>query len=73
VEIAVTGQEFEKNLADVMKQYLPNKIIQSGETNSDIFPLLADRETDVPVAFYICKNYTCLRPFYNIVDFLANV
>jgi len=73
VEIAITGQEFEKNLSLVMKEYIPNKIIQSGETNSSNFPLLADRETDIPVAFYICRNYTCLRPFYNIVDFLANV
>jgi uncharacterized protein YyaL (SSP411 family) len=72
-EIAITGREFEKNLTEVLKQYLPNKIIQSGETNSSNFPLLTGRETDVPVAFYICKNYTCLRPFYNIVNFLANV
>ncbi len=73
LEIAITGREFEKNLPLVMKKYLPNKIIQSGETNLSNFPLLADRETAIPVAFYICKNFTCLRPFYNIVDFLANV
>jgi uncharacterized protein YyaL (SSP411 family) len=73
LEIAITGREFEKNLQLVMKKYLPNKIIQSGETNLSNFPLLADRETAIPVAFYFCKNFTCLRPFYNIVDFLANV
>jgi uncharacterized protein YyaL (SSP411 family) len=73
LEIAITGREFEKNLPTVMKKYIPNKIIQSGETNFSKFPLLADRETAIPVAFYICKNFTCLRPFYNIVDFLANV
>ncbi len=73
LEIAITGWECDKNLTEVLKQYLPNKIIQSGETNSGNFPLLKGRETDVPVAFYICKNYTCLRPFYNIVNFLANV
>jgi hypothetical protein len=73
LEIAITGREFEQNLHSVMKKYIPNKIIQSGETNFSNFPLLADRETAIPVAFYICKNFTCLRPFYNIVDFLANV
>jgi uncharacterized protein YyaL (SSP411 family) len=73
LEIAITGREFEKNLKTVMKKYIPNKIIQSGETNLSNFPLLADRETAIPVAFYICKNFTCLRPFYNIVDFLAKV
>jgi uncharacterized protein YyaL (SSP411 family) len=73
LEIAITGREFEQNLHSVLKKYIPNKIIQSGETNFSNFPLLADRETAIPVAFYICKNFTCLRPFYNIVDFLANV
>ena len=73
MEIAITGRDFEKNLPTVMKKYIPNKIIQSGETNFSNFPLLANRETAIPVAFYICKNFTCLRPFYNIVDFLANV
>ncbi len=73
MEIAITGRDFEKNLQAVMKKYIPNKIIQSGETNFSNFPLLANRETAIPVAFYICKNFTCLRPFYNIVDFLANV
>ena len=73
LEIAITGREFEQNLPSVMKKYMPNKIIQSGETNLSNFSLLANRETAIPVAFYICKNFTCLRPFYNIVDFLANV
>jgi uncharacterized protein YyaL (SSP411 family) len=73
LEIAITGREFEQNLQTVMKKFIPNKIIQSGETNFSNFPLLVDRETAIPVAFYICKNFTCLRPFYNIVDFLANV
>ena len=73
MEIAITGRDFEKNLPTVMKKYIPNKIIQSGETNFSNFPLLANRETAIPVVFYICKNFTCLRPFYNIVDFLANV
>jgi uncharacterized protein YyaL (SSP411 family) len=73
LEIAITGREFEQNLKSVMKKFIPNKIIQSGETNFSNFPLLAGRETAIPVAFYICKNFTCLRPFYDIVDFLANV
>jgi uncharacterized protein YyaL (SSP411 family) len=73
LEIAITGHEFEQNLRSVMKIYIPNKIIQSGETNLSNFPLLTGRETDIPAAFYVCKNYACLRPFYKIEEFLANV
>ncbi len=73
VEIAITGREFAQNLQKAIKNYIPNKIIQSGETNPCNFPLLAQRETEQSVAFYICRNNTCLRPFYKIEDFLANV
>jgi uncharacterized protein YyaL (SSP411 family) len=73
VEIAITGREFAQNLQKAIKNYIPNKIIQSGETNPSNFPLLAERETEQSVAFYICRNNTCLRTFYKIEDFLANV
>ncbi len=73
VEIAILGRESSKNILPVLNYYIPNKIIQSAETNSLVFPLLKMKETKADVAFYSCKNYTCNAPFFNIKDFLANV
>ena len=73
IEIAVTGKDHPVYLKQVMQHFIPNKIIQYGETNSSIFPLLSGRDGSFPVSFYICRNYTCKRPLYNIGDFLANV
>lgn len=73
IEIAITGKKWHENLLPVMKQYIPNKIIQYGETNSVIFPLLKNRETEKEVAFYICKDYACKHPIFNIADFLASL
>ncbi len=73
IEIAITGNDCLLYLKQVLNRFIPNKIIQSGETNSGVFPLLEGRDGSFPVSFYICRNYTCDRPFYNIVDFLANV
>ena len=73
IEIAIVGKESHSNLIFVLNKYLPNKIIQSAETNSLIFPLLKQKETKEAVAFYSCKNSTCKAPFFNIKDFLANV
>jgi uncharacterized protein YyaL (SSP411 family) len=73
LEIAVTGKTWQSQLPELLKPYIPNKIIQFGETNSSFFPLLENRETDESIAIYVCKDYSCQAPFFNIADFLANV
>jgi uncharacterized protein len=73
VEIAILGRESSKNLVPVLNYYIPNKIIQSAEVNSPVFPLLRNKETKEAVAFYSCKNDACKAPFFNFQDFLANV
>ena len=73
IEIAIIGLESNNNLFPVLNKYIPNKIIQSAETNSPVFPLLSKNETKAELAFYSCKNYACKAPFFNIQDFLANV
>ena len=73
IEIAIIGLESNNNLFPVLNKYIPNKIIQSAETNSPAFPLLSKNETKAELAFYSCKNYACKAPFFNIQDFLANV
>ena len=73
IEIAIVGVESKNNLLPVLNRYIPNKIIQSTETNSSIFPLLSKKETKAELAFYSCKNYACKTPYFNIKDFLANM
>ena len=73
LEVAVTGKLGSSQVAELMKPFIPNKIIQYGETNSGIFPLLKNRETKETIAIYVCKDYSCRAPFFKIADFLANV
>lgn len=73
VELAITGKNWQTQVAQVLQAYIPHKIIQWGETKLPIFPLLVGRESNEDSAFYICKDYSCKSPFFNIADFLANV
>lgn len=74
LEIAITGQQAKTFIAPVMKRYIPNKVIQAGETMEGVFPLLAGKEFGWDkVRFYLCKNYTCSDPFTDVVDFLAKM
>jgi uncharacterized protein YyaL (SSP411 family) len=75
LEIAITGQRAKDFLRPVLERYLPNKILQVEETNSEDFPLLAGktRGHKEETAFYLCRDYSCQAPFYTIEKLLANV
>ena len=73
VELAITGKNWQIQVPQVLQAYIPHKIIQWGETNLAIFPLLVGRESNEDAAFYICKDYSCKAPIFKIADFLANV
>eukprot|EP01137_Pigoraptor_chileana_P027285 Opistho-2@9667 len=75
LEIAITGQQAKAFLRPVLERFIPNKILQTEETNSYIFPLLAGkgRSKEAETAFYLCKNYACQAPFLTIEALLAKV
>jgi uncharacterized protein YyaL (SSP411 family) len=75
IEIAITGQRSKEFLAPVLQRFLPNKILQSQETNSSVFPLLAGKDAghEGKTAFYLCKDYSCQAPFFSVDSLLAIV
>lgn len=75
LEIAIVGQQAKKFLYPVLNKYIPNKILQTAETNMDEFPLLAGKPVSKTgeTAFYLCRDYTCKKPFYSVETLLANV
>jgi uncharacterized protein YyaL (SSP411 family) len=75
LEIAIMGQRSKEFLRPVLERYLPNKILQAEETNSQFFPLLAGKAADEKgsTAFYLCENYACQAPFSTVEALLAKV
>ena len=76
VEIVLVGQQAGKFLGQVLRKYIPNKIIQVAETNSSFFPLLNGKlvsENAENVDYYLCRDYACSKPFTKIDMLLANV
>ena len=60
-EIAVSGQFFQQELAELLRFYTPNKVIQAGIDEE--MPLLRGKN-DSPenVYIYVCRQYQCLKP-----------
>jgi uncharacterized protein len=60
-EIAVVGRNAMITLPELLREYIPVRVLQSSNGDSE-FPLLRGKATEKPVLIYVCKNYACQKP-----------
>ncbi len=74
-EIAIIGQHAKDFLCPVLQKFVPNKIIQARETKTDLFPLLTGKDgvDGCSATFYLCRDYTCEKPFFTVNELLAKM
>jgi uncharacterized protein len=61
-EIAITGPDYEELLREVLKEVIHGRVIQSGVTGREDFPLLAGKTGGEAALVYVCRNYACQVP-----------
>jgi uncharacterized protein len=71
-EIAVTGENSDKFLSEILQYYIPNKLLQGTGKNDENFPLLKGRASD-ETRIYLCKNYVCLQPFVTVEAMMESI
>ena len=65
-EIAIISNEPQPILIQVLKEYIPYKIIMSATEGSNSFPLLSGKEKNSETTLYLCRSYTCENPVSSI-------
>ncbi len=71
-EIAVTGNHIEPTLRKLLREYIPNKILQSSSQQLSM-PLLQQKQFDKEVNIYLCKNYSCNQPVNLVSELLKSL
>jgi uncharacterized protein len=61
-EIALVGKKAFETLPELLREYIPVKVLQSAAEQLNEFPLLRGKATEKPVLIYVCKNYSCQKP-----------
>ena len=69
-EIVVIAPNSQHILAQVLKEYIPHKIIMSGIKGSNSFPLLSGK-SGAETTLYLCRNYTCEKPVSTIAELMT--
>ncbi len=72
-EIIATGTNVKSVIKNLVKPFIPNKILQISENFKIGFPLLENKNYSENTAFYICENMSCSLPETNIVIFLSKL
>src|SRR6187397_2262096 len=65
-EIVIISEESQRILTQVLKEYIPHKIIMSATEGSNSFPLLCGKEKNEEAALYLCRDHTCENPVSSI-------
>lgn len=70
-EIVVSGTNIIVTLAEILKEFIPNLVLQSNtDEATDSMPMLKNKVPAERTAIYLCRNYSCLAPFFDVNDLL---
>ena len=74
-EILVLGSDSFRQSQDLLKNYIPNRVLIQAENVTDRFPIMHGRVVgeDGETSIYICKEYACKLPASNVDDALAQL
>ncbi|MCH5714994.1 hypothetical protein [Niabella hibiscisoli] len=71
-EVVLIG-DFENSLSELLSQPLLHSIIMAAPKAIEAFPLLKDKNTDKPLALFLCENYACQQPVFSVNDLLKQL
>lgn len=74
-ELLILGQESASFSADLLCSYIPNRVMIQSNKNLPGLPLMSGRETqrEGETVIYVCKNYECSLPIYNVRDAINHI
>lgn len=61
-EIAVTGNSYDALLKQLLRIFIPFRVLQSSPVESKDFPLLSGKSYSASPMIYLCRDYSCQKP-----------
>lgn len=61
-ELSLTGSGAKTNLPEVLKIFIPGRLMMAAEANNADWPMLKDKFADNELNIYVCQKNTCLAP-----------
>ena len=68
-EIAVTGGSYDAVHKQLLRTFIPLRVLQSSPVEIKGFPLLAGKSYSTAPTIYLCKDYACQTPVNEVNAF----
>jgi uncharacterized protein YyaL (SSP411 family) len=68
-EIAIVGGNLDTVLKEILRIFIPFRIVQSSPTETRDFPLLSGKTSSSTPMIYLCKDYSCQRPVNEVSEY----
>jgi len=69
-EIAIIGKNADAVRIDLLRSFIPFRVVQSAPVANGNLPLLANKPPSPDTQLYLCKNYQCNAPVYKVSDLI---
>jgi uncharacterized protein YyaL (SSP411 family) len=69
-EIAVVGKEAGSITRELLKAYIPYRVMQSAGVGNQPYPLLINKEVEGDTLIYLCRDYSCRKPVKTIGELM---
>lgn len=70
-EIAIVGERFPELHHEVLRGYIPHRVLMATGRADPGFPLLAEKQGANNPSIYLCRNYTCRKPVFSVKDLMS--
>ncbi len=70
-EIAIVGNNALEMHVELLKEFIPHRVIMASKKALDTFPLLTGKEATDPASIYLCKEFSCLKPVITLKDLMS--
>lgn len=72
-EVVVVGKEYINQRNMLLKQYLPELILQTAPIQNSNLPMLKGKDPGEETLFYLCRQYSCKSPVNTVEKLLEQV
>jgi uncharacterized protein YyaL (SSP411 family) len=70
-EIAIVGKNALELHGELLKEFIPHRVIMASIAADNTFPLMRDKAATDPASIYLCKDFSCLKPVNTLKDLMS--
>jgi uncharacterized protein YyaL (SSP411 family) len=70
-EIAIVGKNALELHVELLKEFIPHRVIMASIKGNNAFPLIGDKVATDPASIYLCKDFSCLKPVNTLKDLMS--